>query len=188
MGQIWDRFQPALDVADAAWDALRVLVLYVAPVGWGTFEVVAYLARTDHLAVAWLTIGVVFLGGVAIARTATQPGRSRWAARCWDRLSSALDQARWFVRDMTIVLTVMWVTCLALLWALTSTNLLAVASRHMPVAQGGIDREALTAGPAAQILSTLTVALPALLVLLVAAGALHRPAMRTESGQLPDTP
>lgn len=70
MGQIWDRFQPALDVADAAWDALRVLVLYIAPVAYATFELVGVFARSGHLVAAWLTIGVVFLAGVAIARTA----------------------------------------------------------------------------------------------------------------------
>jgi hypothetical protein len=186
MGQIWDKYQPALDLADFAADALRVFVLYVAPAGWATFEVVAYLARTDHLAVAWLTIVVVALVGVAIARTATQPTRPAWTGRRWNQLRAALpataavDKVRWFVRDMTIALVVMWATCVALLWALEDTSLLAVASRHMPVNPDGIGREALTAGGTTQILSTLTVSLPALLILLVAAGALHRPARGTE--------
>lgn len=171
----------ALDLADAARDALRVLVLYVVPTGWATFEVVAYLARTDHLAAAWLTVVVVALVGLAIARTAAQPARLTQAGQQWNRLRATLpttavvDKVRWFVRDMTIALVVMWVTCVALLWALEDTNLLAVASRHMPVNPDGIGREALTAGGTVQSLSTLTVALPALLIVLVAAGALHRP-------------
>jgi hypothetical protein len=63
-----------------ASDALHVLTWYVAPVGLATFEVVAILARTNHIAAAWLTIGIVFLMGVAIARTGGRPastGRHR---------------------------------------------------------------------------------------------------------------
>lgn len=187
MGQIWDKVQPALDAAEFARDALRVLVLYVVPAGWATLEVVAYLARTDHLAAAWLTLVVVALVGVAIARTAAQPARSTWAGQRWNRLRTALpataavDKVRWFVRDMAIALAVMWVTCVVLLWALEDTNLLAVASRHMPVNPDGIGHEALTPGGTVQSLSTLTIALPALLILLVVAGALHRPVRGTES-------
>jgi hypothetical protein len=187
VGQIWDKVQPALDAAEFAQGVLRVLVLYITPAGWATFEVVAYLVRTDHLAAAWLTVVVVALVGVAIARTAAQPTRPARTGHRWNRIratlptAAAVDKVRWFVRDMTIALVVMWATCVALLWALEDTNLLAVASRHMPVNPDGLGHESLTAGYTVQILSTLTVALPALLILLVVAGALHRPARRTES-------
>lgn len=189
MGQIWDKVQPALDAAEFARDALRVLVLYVVPAGWATLEVVAYLARTDHLAAAWLTLVVVALVGVAIARTAAQPARSTWAGQRWNRLRTALpataavDKVRWFVRDMAIALAVMWVTCVVLLWVLDDTSVLAVASRHMPANPDGIGHQALVAGDAAQILAMFTVMLPALIILLIVAGALHRPPImrRTEA-------
>lgn len=187
MEQIWDKAQPVLDLAEVAGDALRVLALYIAPTGFATFGLVGLFARSGHLAAAWLTVVVVALVGVAIARTAAQPAWPAWTGQRWNRLRAALpaaaavDKARWFVRDMTIALVVMWVTCVALLWALEDTNLLAVASRHMPVNPDGVGRESLTAGYTVQILSTLTVALPALLIPLIVAGALHRPARRTES-------
>lgn len=181
--QIWGSCRAVLHrtgIAEYGRDA----VLAVLPVGIATVAAVAILARTGHLVAAWLTVAVVFLAGVAIARTVAPP-RAWWVIRCRGRLSSALrspavDQVRWFVHDTTIVLAIMWITCLALLWTLTSTGLLAVASRRMPVNPGGIDREALTAGTTAQILGTLTVWLPAVLILLIASGALHRPADRTE--------
>ncbi len=165
---------------------MRVLAFVVAPVAIVTFGVVGVFVRSGHPAAAWLTVGILFVVGVAVARTATPPARPAWIGHRCDQLRAALrssladrarlaDRFRWFARDSTIVLAVMWITCLVLLWALSSTDLLAVASRHMPVNPGGVDREALTAGAAARILDTLTVALPALLVLLIAAGALHRP-------------
>lgn len=59
--------------AAIAWDALRVLALFVAPVGLATFEAVAILAQAGYLVAAWLTIALVFLLGVAVARTAGRP-------------------------------------------------------------------------------------------------------------------
>lgn len=80
MGQNWDKVQPAFG-AEFAWDALCALALCVIPAGFATFELVAVFARTGYLAAAWLTIGLVFLAGVAIFRTAgpspTSSGRRR---------------------------------------------------------------------------------------------------------------
>lgn len=59
-------------VTNAA-EVLRVLALFVAPVGLATFDVVAILAAASYVVVAWLTIAVVFLLGVAVARTAGRP-------------------------------------------------------------------------------------------------------------------
>lgn len=60
-----------------AADLLPVVAFCLAPVAFVTFETVAILARTDHLAAAWLAIAVVFLAGVAIARTARRTARPR---------------------------------------------------------------------------------------------------------------
>jgi fatty acid desaturase len=54
-------------------DALRALAVYVVPVGVVTVGLVAAFVWSGHLVAAWLTVVVVFLVGVAVARTAVSP-------------------------------------------------------------------------------------------------------------------
>jgi len=93
----------------------------------------------------------------------TRTARRRWAGQLQQLGRITLASA-----------AAMFIACLAMRWLLTDTGLLAVASRALPTQAGAVDRETLNAGNATQILDMFTVALPALMILLITAGALHR--------------
>ncbi len=100
-----------------------------------------------------------------------------------DRTRALLERAGRQLHQLAHLLLVcaaaMFVVCVALRWVLEDTTLLAVLSRIMPTTPTGVGRESLNAGAVTQILDMLTVALPALMVLLIAAGALHPASNRT---------
>ena len=67
MGQIWDKFQPAIAAAEFAWDLLRVLVLYVIPVGIATAFAVTALYQAGHGSAVGVLLAGEFVGGMALA-------------------------------------------------------------------------------------------------------------------------
>src|ERR1051326_8305470 len=95
----------------------------------------------------------------------------------WDnsrtRIARHADQLRQFGHLVLICAAVMFVLCIALSWILENTDLLAVASRQLPVAPGAVDRARFNAAAAVQSLDTLPAGLPVLIILLITAGALH---------------
>lgn len=151
---------------------LRRAGLVVIPAAVGVLAVTLWLARTGHDATLLLWLGAVFTAALMLAGAALtdqQYGRVMRIVRQWvDRFHQGAHIVLWCAGCM-------FVLCVAARLVLTDTGVLAVASRNMPTTPGGIGRESLNAGNLAQILDMLTVALPALMLLLITAGAL-RPA------------
>lgn len=90
MGQNWDNFRPARRLANAAeylWDAVRVLAVYVAPVGWALITADTSLVRDGHPIAAGVLTAAVYITGVGIVmlgsrrRPATVHQANRRAAR-----------------------------------------------------------------------------------------------------------
>lgn len=168
--------QPSLarDLRRAAY-IIAPAALVILPAALVILPATAVLARSGHgaTAVAWLAAALV--AAVAVAYAFAEPHQVARARRAAHRWASLLQQfahiALWCAAGMFVVVVLMR-------WILTDTGVLAVASRAMPATPGGIGRESLNAANASQILDMLTAALPALMILLITAGAL-RPARST---------
>lgn len=56
----------AANTAEYVWDALRVLVLYIAPVGWALITADTALVRDSHPIAAGVLTAAVYITGVGI--------------------------------------------------------------------------------------------------------------------------
>lgn len=83
VGQTWDKGHSGELIRDALL-ALR----YLLPIGGASLAAVAILAWTDHVAAAWVVVGVGVLIGVAMARTSPAPRAPRRPRRARRQLST----------------------------------------------------------------------------------------------------